>query len=576
MRWKAVLCLVAIAAALPSAASSRQGARPPSPDRASVWDLRDLQDSPDALAERARTMMLGGASAAGSQPGSISPVTDLDTDGLPDLVHITGPDLTVTSAAAVESVQYTARRGVDRVPLWTMDVPGQQGVVLDVDTADRGLVLATSQATGVGSVLQIALHLVGVDAGGQRLWERRYEGTVAAAGVLVLDGFPILEEPLGRSDGRQAIHLSLIDAIAAVVADPNPGAAEAVLLDAGSGDLIAQPSASGNGDVRSWSVGDLDGDGNDDVMFTLAQGSRGRAPGQLRAFSSTGSPLWSVASTPAVNWSSHVVAAGDTDGDGTDDVAVDAGAATPTTDRDAPGVFVFSGRDGHVLAARPGDIASAIGDVDNDGLDEVTSLSVGWAPRADGDADFAVSIEAFNGTGRVLSRTTESYPPDPQGRSRDVYWGRNPGTGDVDGDGVAEQWMMLEVDFGDEVMGLSGPFTGLDGRRMWSGLMPVRLGDAISGNGEDVIVVRVEGETGVRLTAQDGATGGVLWERTVDVGAPVEGTTSGNVGAATARVADVDGDGFGDVAVTLPVRTADAAAFNVRHLLLSGVDGHEL
>jgi hypothetical protein len=117
------------------------------------------------------------------------------------------------------------------------------------------------------------------------------------------------------------------------------------------------------------SIGDTDGDGVADfVTSSPTKAIDGEAAGRVYAYSTaSGKLLWSVDGKPGDQLGTGVESAGDTDGDGVQDVI----ASAPGSDT----AYVYSGKDGHVLLTFHGEAkgdnfgnhVSSAGDVDRDG-----------------------------------------------------------------------------------------------------------------------------------------------------------------------------------------------------------------
>jgi hypothetical protein len=168
------------------------------------------------------------------------------------------------------------------------------------------------------------------------------------------------------------------------------------------------------GDQFGWIarvIGDVDHDGfNDFVTSAPTKNIYGDNAGRVYVYSGrTGALLWSVDGAPGDQLGSGIEAAGDTDGDGFPDVI----ASAPYIDT----AYVYSGRDGRILLTFHGDskgenfgqhVASA-GDIDGDGHADVV---VGAPNSAAGGKD-AGRVYVYSGKdGHLLLTLTGERPGD--------------------------------------------------------------------------------------------------------------------------------------------------------------------
>jgi len=137
----------------------------------------------------------------------------------------------------------------------------------------------------------------------------------------------------------------------------------------------------GSGDQFGWvarNLGDLDGDGLDDVGTTAPTWSDGR--GKVYVYSSgTGALLWEATGEEGAGLGNSIEAAGDVNADGIPDVV----AGAPSGNR----VHIYSGKDGSILRTISSPDSSSIGN------DVVT---VG-DQNGDGHADVLIGAPGFEG-----------------------------------------------------------------------------------------------------------------------------------------------------------------------------------
>jgi len=296
-------------------------------------------------------------------------------------------------------------------------------------------------------------------------------------------------------------------------------------------------------------VGDLDGDGRDDVAAG-APGGGSTMPGHVLIVLSTGARIRVDGDAPGDAFGFSVGRAGDVDGDGHDDVVVGAPAHAG-----AGLVRVLSGADPQrtlmrLHAANAGDLfgysVSGAGDVDGDGYDDVVVGAPGrdWNGRVDAGA-----ATVFSGKdGRVLFTVGGSAAADGLGRS--VH-----GAGDLDGDGLADIVVGVPGDDGNGgeaglVRVLFGP-AGVTSRD-WPGLAAGdRFGSTVAGAGDvdgdgvvDLIASapRTAGAFGCTVRVLSGATG-------LDLHVVPVSPQSRGIDFAVASAGDVNGDGYGDFAI---------------------------
>lgn len=516
--------------------------------------------------------VLAMAEPATTAIGGVHVVGDLDGDGRADRLEVAQPASAPVTAAAVQTVSYTAYRDSRDDVLWTLTAPGQVGVPLPVDTGDTGLVLATVGVTGTALAQRTTLDLRGVSPTGEVSWQRADTGTFATSAY---QDFPLLRQPVELASGREAVHVELLDWVfGGTPPYPSPGAADVLLIDSGTGELVGRPATAGEGLTLSWPAGDLDGDGDGDIVFTAATDFEGGAPGRLSAVSSRGTLLWNLFGAHVVSLQSWVAAVGDVDGDGADDVAVGDGSSGFGDDANV-GVAVFSGGDrGAVLWARPGEFPMAAGDLDGDGRPEVLIRSFVLAA---GPQEFRLQLDAVRPDGTTLFRSREVHELPGRksfGATTLIYLLGD----DLDGDGAPDPRHSGFFEVDEVPTDVSGAFSGRDGRRLFLGSAGTVVRGGLTPGGADIVRVQPVGDgSTVQLNAVDGADGRTLWDRSVSLDSPVvdRGLFGLSDPAVLVSAGDVDGDGVRDLAVTFEVRDS-VASTSQRRLVLSGSDGTPL
>ncbi len=363
----------------------------------------------------------------------------------------------------------------------------------------------------------------------------------------------------------------------ALLALSAPVLAQAPLYD------IHGPAGSGLGGGLG-SVGDVDGDGRDDILVgaPTADGSQPQS-GQVMILSS-------VTTLPIRTWNGehtgdgfgHSVAGiGDINGDGISEVAIGAPFCEANLGTDRGALYIYDGATGALLHKH-------VGVSDNDRL--------GWCvipagdPNLDGVPDYAYGTPFFDSTtlgvdvGEVRINSGATF------NTLEVYHGEVAGdefgysiscTGDLDGDGKAD--LVAGAPFYDvpgialagRVYRLSG---GMNVRTMWltgqtiAGLMGYSVSAVpdINLDGKTDILIGEPGYSGGgpaegRVLAMSGVIGLLLqgWV----------GSTGDQCGYSVAGLHDIDGDGRGDVIIGSPRHASAPLADNGKVYICSGGSG---
>lgn len=517
-------------------------------------------------------MALGTPSA---RKGGVVMVGDLDGDRRADRLVIDQPVSKDATAAPLETVTYRARSGQTRKTLWRLAVPGQVGAPVSVRTGDGGLVLATVATTGTAAAKKVTLTLHGVTDAGEVRWTKDLSGTFTLPGTFAFDDYPLLRQPVRLATGRDAVHVELLDWLyGGSPPYPSPGGATAVLVDARSGREVGRPTVAGNGLTMSFPAGDITGDGNGDVAFTIAPDFADGAPGELWAANARGRVLWGRTGVNVVTLQSWTTAVGDADGDDVGDIAVGDGSAGFGDDPN-PGVVLYSGASGKMVWAREGELPAAAGDLDGDGNAEVLLRT--FALEA-GRERLQIRVTAVRPDGTTLYRAVETTSlagaKESFGTVLRVYLT----TAEMNGDGVGDLRHEGFATSDDRRFDVSGTLSGRTGRRMFLGSVGTSVGRGIRRGGQDLIRATPSADgMKVRLAAVDGANGTRLWRRTVALDAPLvdNGFADLPEPAVTASAGDVNHDRVNDVAVIFEVSDT-ALTTSQRSVLLDGVDGRVL
>ncbi|MEO1700093.1 MAG: integrin alpha [Planctomycetota bacterium] len=296
---------------------------------------------------------------------------------------------------------------------------------------------------------------------------------------------------------------------------------------------------------------DLDGDGVDDFAGGAPAGQTGRA-GSVTVFSgASGAALWTADGETAGDSFGWVVSrAGDVNGDGVGDVAVCAPGFDAPSANDVGRAYVLSGVDGAQLRTFTGTTpisffgasCGAAGDTNGDGVEDLVVCTLRGGANGRGEATL------FSGAdGSELWRVSA---PNGSTQYGNYFSGL---AGDTNADGVGDVYVIDYQNQAQR--GRLFVYSGVDGALLHSIRGPlgsrwifgrVKIGD-LDGDGHDDLMTcsslnDVGGIDAGAIYFHSGATGTSLGRFTSD-------TAGRNMGSDCASVGDVDGDGTEDVFV---------------------------
>ena len=328
-------------------------------------------------------------------------------------------------------------------------------------------------------------------------------------------------------------------------------------------------------------VPDVTGDGRGDVVVGTAAGSinhqdgKGAIAGTVYVFDGvTGAEVRAIVTPygPGHPFGRHVAGVADLDGDGLGEIAIYVDERVGAGDHSA---YIYSGATGALLRVvpipEPGDenakttSISRIGDVDGDGKEDlIVANRTESNPLTSGGR-----VHLINPATGVLIRTLDSPNPQADGLF---------GTGaarlpDVNGDGIDDVVVGALREASDA--GRAYIFSGANGAVLHTLVEPSpasgRFGSAVAGladvngDGRGDVVVKQSSGSGNKYYAFSGATGAFLYSLTV--------TTPHSDSTALVGLRDYDGDGFGDFAIGTMEGADVSLTWAGRVQVRSGVNG---
>lgn len=248
--------------------------------------------------------------------------------------------------------------------------------------------------------------------------------------------------------------------------------------------------------------------------------------------------------------------AGDVDGDGHEDLIY--ASLPPATGEASSSYEVLSGADGHPITASPpvdgSQAALPFGDADDQGGAEILVVH-------QETPDSPIDLSVVDAAGEAQWTVTVPDGSVPANAETDDN-GNTAGFSDLTGDGAPDAAVAIPVEGGVEVVVIDGGSGEAAWEETFEGADSVEEVPSSDG-GSDLVVVDEDGGT---VSLVDGSSGSVVWWAQIE--------PSSNPVIEVQRAGDVDGDGIGDLLVT--VGSSSPGAPEPDHHAVSGADGSHL
>lgn len=431
---------------------------------------------------------------------------DVDGDGVRDIITFAASDeryqeVIVRLRSGADGHVLTVTRGTGSyVGAGVLDVGAPAAPALVTVAYAKDLVAQQTAVVGYAGQADITMTVTASDVAGDQRWSLRDVGRAAyavgpaGASILTINRLPTLAGT-GKLTADEGIDLLVAHlSVSGVAVAGTPATTAFAVVDGATGKTACETQGVHHYAARV--AGDLNDDTVDDVV-TYGNNwlpNVGRAGGSVAAHSgATCTPLW-VNSDEATERSSITVEPAEVTGDGVADVVV---SAYDKVRR----VGVLDGKTGKTLWRRPASQAFVLGDLDDDGDNDVTLIVA--------EDDGATATYGMVG---VTGEGSEIFTADlgsAAGDYRSIYAYR---VGDPDGDRVLD----LEVVYSGYPASSDRIVSGRRGVLIREGrwdddTWPVAARDTtFDGVGTDLIRV-TDAADAWQLEAVDGATQRLLW-----------------------------------------------------------------